>query len=42
MMTPEGQEVLTKLMSGQVKIKGIALHAPEMLKLSMFLAVPPE
>jgi len=40
--TPEGQEVLHKLLSGKVKISGKVLHLPEMLKLSMLLAVPPE
>ncbi len=40
LMTPEGQEVVKKFMSGQIKVEGL-LHAPEVLKLSMFLAVSP-
>jgi len=42
LMTPEGQEVMKKMLSGQIKIKGKVSHLPEMLKLSMFLAVPEE
>jgi len=42
LMTPEGKEVMAKLVSGQVKITGKPQKLPEMLKLSMFLAVPPE
>jgi hypothetical protein len=41
LMTPEGKEVARKFLTGKIKIQGVALNAPEMIKLSMFLAVPP-
>lgn len=42
MMTPEGQDILRKFAAGQIKVRGKVLHLPEMLKLSMLLAVPEE
>jgi len=41
LMTPEGKEVVGKFMSGKIKVRGITAHAPQMLRLSKFLAVSP-
>jgi heterodisulfide reductase subunit A-like polyferredoxin len=41
MASPEGQQMVNKFMSGQIKVEGLAAHPLGMLKFSSFLAPSP-
>lgn len=41
MVSPEGQQMVNKFMSGQIKVEGLAAHPLGMLKFSSFLAPSP-
>jgi len=38
LLTPEGKTIINKFASGKLKIQGVVLHAPAMMKFSKFLA----